>query len=106
MKTLSSRARRIANLVALTAAFTALCPHATLAETEGPGGPNIPPPVRVLEPTGTTIDANASATQPDGSVTYTTTNIHWTNGTYKISSWANVSQSGVIHFSDGTVGSI
>jgi hypothetical protein len=104
MKTQSARTFRFAKLFALATALIALCPHTTLAETDGPGGPTLPPLVCVVASDGTSIWANSAALQPNGSTTYTTTAVNWTNGATKIATWANISTSGVIHFSDGTVG--
>ena len=103
MKTNTVRTLRFANLFALAAAFVALCPHTTLAETEGTGGPNLPPPVCVVEPNGVTIDANVATPQSNGSTTYTTVAVKYVGKIRKISSWVNVTTSGVMTFADGTV---
>jgi hypothetical protein len=105
MKTLSARTLRFANLFALVAALIAVCPRMTLAENGGTGGPNLPPP-RASYSDGTVIYATSFATQPDGSTTYSTATVTWANGTSWSGAWANVSTSGVILFSDGTMGHI
>ncbi len=106
MKTLTGRTLRFANLFALAAALAALCPAGTHAETSGPGGPNLPPPMCMVAKDGNSIWANSATPQADGSTTYTTVQVNWTNGTSKINAWANVSRCGVIHFADGTVATL
>jgi hypothetical protein len=105
MKTLSTRTLRFANLVALAAAMVAVCPRTTNAETGVPSGPGLPPPC-IIYPDGTTIYATASAPQPDGSTTYSNATVTWSSGATKSATWANISTSGAILFSDGTTGTI